>query len=137
MGGVISPSGSPTQNLDFQEVRYVATAEGNTASIAALMNNIERTNMPIRLDEVKLTSKKEGVDDLKKALLDRKEMVFRHLTSKMLGYALGRGLTLNDSCTVDQILAQLGTSNYSGQTLIRGIVLSKPFRFQAATIKKP
>jgi mono/diheme cytochrome c family protein len=84
-----------------------------------------------------------GTDDLKKALLDRKDIIIRNLTSKMLGYALGRGLTLNDSCTVDQIVTQLTQNNYSSQTLIKGIVLSMPFRYQprarTATItsKKP
>jgi hypothetical protein len=75
-----------------------------------------------------------GVDDLKKALLARKDVIIRNLTSKMLGYALGRGLTLGDSCTVDQIAAQIAKDNYSAQTLIRGIVLSVPFRYQAGTI---
>jgi hypothetical protein len=84
-----------------------------------------------------------GTDDLKKALLDRKDIIIRNLTSKMLGYALGRGLTLNDSCTVDQIVTQLTQNDYSSQTLIKGIVLSMPFRYQprarTATItsKKP
>jgi hypothetical protein len=49
----------------------------------------------------------------------------------MLGYALGRGLTLEDSCTVDSIVEKLKQDNYSGQTLIREIVMSMPFRYQA------
>ena len=59
----------------------------------------------------------------------------RFFTSKMLGYALGRGLTPADSCTVDQIVTKLGEENYASQTLIREIVLSVPFRFQAGTMK--
>jgi hypothetical protein len=47
----------------------------------------------------------------------------------MLGYALGRGLTLSDSCTVDNIVAQLKDNGYSAQTLIEAIVLSVPFRY--------
>ena len=34
-----------------------------------------------------------GPDELKKVLLERKTEFLRHLTSKLLGYALGRGLT--------------------------------------------
>jgi hypothetical protein len=75
-----------------------------------------------------------GPDDLKKVLLERKDGFIRFFTTKMLGYALGRGLTPGDSCTVDQIVAKLAEENYNSQTLIREIVLSVPFRYQAATI---
>ena len=54
----------------------------------------------------------------------------------MLGYALGRGLTPADSCTVDQIAAKVAQDDYRAETLIREIVLSVPFRYQAATIVK-
>ena len=50
----------------------------------------------------------------------------------MLGYALGRGLTLQDSCTVDSIVAEVERSNYSAQALINAVVMSVPFRYQAA-----
>ncbi|HXB74800.1 MAG TPA: DUF1592 domain-containing protein [Candidatus Acidoferrales bacterium] len=73
----------------------------------------------------------DGPEKLKKVLLDRKQVFLRHLTSRMLGYALGRGLTPSDSCTVDQILDQLEKEQYRGQALIRGIVLSVPFRYQS------
>lgn len=76
----------------------------------------------------------DGVDQLKAVLLDRKDLFLRNLTSKMLGYALGRGLTLEDSCTVDNILAKLPPEGYSSHTLIREIVLSMPFRYQAAVV---
>ncbi len=76
-------------------------------------------------------TKFRGPDELKKALLDRKDLFIRNLAGKMLGYALGRGLTLTDSCAVDQIVAQLRENDYSARTLIEGIVLSAPFRYQA------
>ena len=72
----------------------------------------------------------DGPEQLKKVLLDRRQVFLRHLTSKMLGYALGRGLTRSDFCTVDQILEQLEKDQYRAQALIRGIVLSVPFREQ-------
>jgi hypothetical protein len=71
----------------------------------------------------------EGPDQLKAVLLEHKDLFIRNLTTKMLGYALGRGLTLTDSCTVDNIVAQLKDNNYSAQTLIEAIVLSVPFRY--------
>ncbi len=82
-------------------------------------------------------TKFEGPDQLKAALLERKGLFIANLTRKMLGYALGRGLTLKDSCTADSIAAQLQASDYSAQTLIDAIVLSMPFRFQEGTVARP
>ena len=78
-------------------------------------------------------TKFHGPDELKAALLERKDLFIRNLTNKMLGYALGRGLTLKDSCTVDAIVAQLRDNDYSAQKLIEAIVLSAPFRYQAGS----
>lgn len=75
-------------------------------------------------------AKFDGPDQLKALLLERKDVFIRNLTNKMLGYALGRGLTLTDSCTVDSIVADVKQHDYSAQSLIEAIVLSAPFRFQ-------
>jgi hypothetical protein len=75
-------------------------------------------------------SKFTGPAELRKVLLDRKDLFARNLTAKMLGYALGRGLTLQDSCTVDAIVAKLKENDYKARTLIEEIVLSVPFRYQ-------
>ena len=75
-------------------------------------------------------SKFTGPDELKTMLLERKDLVIRNLASRMLGYALGRGLTVKDSCTVDQIVAQVKAQDYRAQSLIEAIVLSVPFRYQ-------
>jgi hypothetical protein len=82
-------------------------------------------------------TKFRGPDELKTALMERKELFVRNLTAKMLGYALGRGLTLKDSCTVDSIVAQLKKNDYRAQTLIEEIVLSIPFRYQAGASEQP
>jgi uncharacterized protein DUF1592/uncharacterized protein DUF1588/uncharacterized protein DUF1585/uncharacterized protein DUF1587/uncharacterized protein DUF1595 len=76
----------------------------------------------------------DGPDQLKKALLDRKQEFLRHLTSKLLGYALGRGLRPAEACTVDGIAAQLESAEYKSHALIRGVVMSVPFRYQTGTI---
>jgi hypothetical protein len=78
-------------------------------------------------------AKFQGPDQLKALLLERKDVFLRNLTSKMLGYALGRGLTLTDSCTVDSIVSEVKQHDYSAQSLVEAIVLSVPFRFQAGT----
>jgi hypothetical protein len=81
-------------------------------------------------------TKFDGPSELKQILLDRKDLFIRNLTSKMLGYALGRGLTLEDSCTVNEIVAALEKNDYKAHTLIEGIVLSTPFRYQPGTNRK-
>lgn len=78
-------------------------------------------------------TKFNGPAEMRKVLLERKDLFIRHLTNKMLGYALGRGLTIKDSCTVDAIVAKVKQNNYSAQTLLEEIVLSVPFRQQAGT----
>ncbi len=75
-------------------------------------------------------TKFHGPDQLKKTLLERKDLFVRNLTRRMLGYALGRGLSLKDSCTVDAIVAKLKENDYKSQTLIEEIVVSMPFRYQ-------
>ena len=72
-----------------------------------------------------------GPEELKQVLMERRDLVIRNLTAKMMGYALGRSLTLEDYCAVDEIVAQVKREYYSSYALIRGIVLSTPFRFQA------
>ncbi|WP_031498662.1 DUF1588 domain-containing protein [Bryobacter aggregatus] len=70
----------------------------------------------------------QGPDQLKQLLLDKKDVVLRNLTNKMLGYALGRGLTLRDSCTVDAIVDKVKQNGYRADVLVQEIVLSVPFR---------
>jgi hypothetical protein len=76
-------------------------------------------------------TKFQGSAGLKGYLMDHKDLVIHNLASKMLGYALGRGLTPKDSCAVDDIAAQVKANNYSAETLIEATVLSVPFRYQA------
>ncbi len=82
-------------------------------------------------------TKFEGPEQLKAVLLDKKDLFIRNLTNKMLGYALGRGLTLRDSCVVDGIVAEVEKNNYSGQALINSIVMSMPFRYQSGSAQPP
>src|SRR5205814_5034129 len=72
-----------------------------------------------------------GVVELRQLLLNRKEEFLRHLTSKVMGYALGRSLQDGDQCTVQRLVDTLEKDNYRARTLIREIVLSIPFRCSA------
>jgi len=61
-------------------------------------------------------------------ILRKREQDFAELvTKKMLTYALGRGLELPDSCTVDDIVADLQEKDYRFTVLVSGIVRSRPF----------
>lgn len=68
-----------------------------------------------------------GPEDLKRALLDRKRQFLRNLTRRMLGYALGRGLTSADACAVETIVQDVERQEYSAWALVRGVVTSDPF----------
>ena len=72
----------------------------------------------------------DGPDELKRMLMERKDQFIRNLTSKVLGYALGRGLTNEDRCVVESIVEQLATDDYRAQTLIKAIANSVPFRYK-------
>ena len=72
-----------------------------------------------------------GPAELKLALLGRKDQFVRHLTKKMLGYALGRGLTYYDYCAVNSIVDKLRANDYRSHNLLFGIIQSVPFRFKA------
>jgi hypothetical protein len=76
--------------------------------------------------------KVDGVAGLKQHLLERKTQFVRHLTEKMLGYALARGLEASDYATVESIVGQVEASDYKAQALVLGIVTSKPFRYKEA-----
>jgi len=78
-----------------------------------------------------------GPQSLKAALLERKDLFVRNLTAKMLGYALGRGLTPQDSCVVDRMVAELKENDYRAQKLVELVVLSAPFQYQDPSASKP
>jgi hypothetical protein len=78
-----------------------------------------------------------GPQNLKAELLHRKDLFVHNLTAKMLGYALGRGLTPQDSCTVDRIVAELRENDYRAQKLVELIVLSEPFQYQPPASGRP
>lgn len=69
-----------------------------------------------------------GVVELREVLLAHKEEFLRHLTGKVLGYALGRGMQDGDQCTIQKLVDSLSRNNYEARRLIREVVLSTPFR---------
>jgi hypothetical protein len=75
-------------------------------------------------------TKFDGPEELKQVLMARKDDLIRYLTRKMLGYALGRGLTLEDQCTLEEIVGRLKENEYRSHTLVAEIVCSVPFRYR-------
>ena len=73
----------------------------------------------------------DGATELIQFLLEEKSNTFiRHLTEKVLSYALSRDLTFFDERSVYSILQQLENENFQARTLINEIVLSEPFRYR-------
>jgi hypothetical protein len=68
-----------------------------------------------------------GPQELRRVLLGKQDLFLRNIASKLLGYALGRGLTLYDQCAVDAIVEEVKNNNYSSRRLVEAIVLSPPF----------
>jgi hypothetical protein len=82
-------------------------------------------------------TKFDGPQALKKVLLARKDDFIRHLTTKMLGYALGRGLTVEDQCTVEEVARKVKDGDYRAHVLVIEIVRSVPFRYRAGDGPQP
>jgi hypothetical protein len=72
--------------------------------------------------------KVNGLEDLKKYLLDQRRDQFAHaLASKMLTYALGRSLDLPDEPVVKDLSEGFAEEGYRLSALIKKIILSEAF----------
>ena len=72
----------------------------------------------------------DGVDGLRDYLLTRrKEDFLRHFCTKLLGYALGRSVTLSDRPLIDEMIAGLKANDYRISAAVLAVVRSKQFRF--------
>lgn len=69
-----------------------------------------------------------GPEELKQRLLDRRDEFIKHITRKLLGYALGRQLDEFDQCVVDRAVEKITAADYRATLLVEEIVVSHPFR---------
>jgi len=53
-----------SQQNQFQVISFEATSNGTMLSLSRLLWSIETTKLPIRVNEVQLSPRKDGVDDL-------------------------------------------------------------------------
>ncbi|MGV3590764.1 MAG: DUF1588 domain-containing protein, partial [Gammaproteobacteria bacterium] len=73
-----------------------------------------------------------GVNDLRRALLEEPEVFVDTLSEKLLTYALGRGLTHKDMPVVRAITRNAADDDYRFSALVKEIVRSTPFRMKRA-----
>jgi hypothetical protein len=71
-----------------------------------------------------------GVADLKKAVLGRKDLFARCLIEKMMTYALGRGIEPYDDRALETALGAVAKDGYKFSSMILEIVKSDPFRMR-------
>jgi hypothetical protein len=71
-----------------------------------------------------------GPEALKQVLLERRQLFLRHLTEKMLAYALGRGVEYYDIPAVKRITEAVAADGHRAPRLILEIVRSTPFRLR-------
>ena len=76
----------------------------------------------------------DGPGELREALLARPEDFVGTFTRKLLTYAVGRGLEASDAPAIRKILREAAVADYAFSSLVKGVVLSDPFRLK---MKRP
>ncbi|HXE55360.1 MAG TPA: hypothetical protein VN541_20215 [Tepidisphaeraceae bacterium] len=56
--------GRPPEKNGFIQIPYQASGTGNSAQVSKLLWQIENTRIPVRIKQMQISSKKDGVDDL-------------------------------------------------------------------------
>ncbi|HUF72813.1 MAG TPA: DUF1592 domain-containing protein [Gammaproteobacteria bacterium] len=74
----------------------------------------------------------DGIEGVKRLLLDDPERFVGAVTEKLLMYALGRNIQYYDRPAIRAIVREAAADNYTFAALVRGIVLSVPFRMRMA-----
>ena len=74
----------------------------------------------------------DGPVALRKAVLERREMFVRALTEKLMTYALGRGIELDDKPLVRKVAREAAARDYRWSAIVLGIVRSAPFMMKKA-----
>ncbi len=110
---LMDPIGLGLENFDWMGRWRDTEANGQAVDATGTMPSGEKFNGPV---------------ELRRLLLERKQDFLRHLSGKVLGYALGRGLQDGDQCTVQKLVDALEKDRYRARTLIRDVALSVAFR---------
>jgi hypothetical protein len=75
----------------------------------------------------------DGPDGLRQVLVNHAPQFVFTVTSKLLTYALGRGVEYYDAPAVRAILRDAAPGNYPLSSLVLGVVKSSPFQMRRAT----
>jgi len=75
-------------------------------------------------------TKVDGPAALRRALVSQREQFVRTVTSKMLTYAIGRGLEYYDAPAIRGILRAAAADDYRWSSTILALVKSAPFRMR-------
>jgi hypothetical protein len=110
---LMDPIGFALENFDWMGRWREKEANGQALDTTGVLPSGDKFTGPVELRQV---------------LLNHKDDFLRHISGKVLGYALGRSLQDGDSCTVQHLVDHLATDGYRARTLIRDVVLSVPFR---------
>jgi hypothetical protein len=79
----------------------------------------------------------DGPVALRNALLERREVFVRALTEKLMTYALGRGIELDDKPLVRNVAREAAARDYRWSAIVLGIVRSAPFQMKKAPESAP
>jgi len=79
----------------------------------------------------------EGPNELREAILSRPDALVTVITSRMLTYALGRGLEPGDMPVVRRIVKKAAQNDYRLSSIVMGIVESSPFEMRTKLETKP
>lgn len=98
-------------------------------AIGLLRNKTARRKKPVSTETILPGNHAiSGLADLQKFLLnERREQFAQALVSKLLTYALGRSLKLEDEPIIKELSASFAESNYRLADLMKNIVTSRPF----------
>jgi mono/diheme cytochrome c family protein len=112
--GIIDPIGFALENFDLIG-RWRDTEEGGPVDATARL-----------WDGTQLF----GSEQLREALVSRKELFVQALTKKLTTYALGRVLSYSDMPTVRSIVDDAAGEDYRFAALVQGIVASEAFQMR-------
>lgn len=112
---VIDPIGFGLENYDWLGRWRDEEEDGRAVDASGTLPSGETFDGPAELRQILLAKKKHDM--------------LRHVARKVMGYALGRSLLDQDECVIQQIVAKIEPAGYGARSLVREIVLSRPFRY--------
>lgn len=120
--GVIDPLGFALENFDA--IGAWRAKDRETATLIDAGDTIHGTRV-------------SGPDELRALLLRRPDQFVQTLTTRLMTFALGRGLEPEDMPTVRAIVRKAAADDYRFSSIVRGIVNSDAFTMTMVPMPKP